>query len=128
MKFRFRADPQDILIFIVFAIFLLFIIALAVVNLAYLSSEGTLYGINPLPAFGPNYIGATIFFYIVSLIGLFVSVSSYFFDREDGFGLKIGKKDKGYSRWLCNRASARANREIPGTSQRVQRCLLADGR
>ena len=99
MKFRFRADPQDILIFIVFAIFLLFIIALAVVNLAYLSSEGTLYGINPLPAFGPNYIGATIFFYIVSLIGLFVSVSSYFFDREDGFGLKIGKKDKGYSRW-----------------------------
>ena len=38
MKFKFRADAKDVLIFIMFAVFLLYIIALGVINLSYLSS------------------------------------------------------------------------------------------
>ena len=35
----------------------------------------------------------------MALVGIFVAVSSYFFDREKGFGFSTSKKDKGYSRW-----------------------------
>ena len=99
MKFKFRADPEDLLMFIIFAIFLLYVVAIGVVNLSTFASEGHLAGLNPLPAFSPQYIGSTIVFYILFLIGLCVSVSSIFFEREKGFGITTDKKDKGYSRW-----------------------------
>ena len=99
MKFKFRAEPQDVLIFAIFAVFLLYVVALGVVNLPMLASEGRLAGLNPFPAFGPDYIFTTIIFYIVALAALFASVSSYFFEREEGVGFTMNKKDKGYSRW-----------------------------
>ncbi len=99
MKFKFRADPEDLLMFIIFAIFLLYIVAIGVVNLSTFASEGHLSGLNPFPAFSSEYIFSTIVFYILFLIGLFVSVSSIFFEREKGFGITTDKKDKGYSRW-----------------------------
>ena len=100
MKLKFRAEPQDILIFIIFAIFLLYLVALLMVNLPTLAIEGHFAGLNPLPAFMPDRIFTTIVFYLMALGGLFLSVSSYFFDREDGFGFSTEKKSKGYSRWL----------------------------
>ncbi len=99
MKFKFRADPEDILIFVLFAIFLLYIVCIGVLNLSSFATEGYLVGLNPFPAFGPKYIAATLVFYFLALGGLLVSVSSYFFDREKGFGFTTDKKDKGYSRW-----------------------------
>ena len=38
MKFKLRADAQDVLIFVLFAIFLLYVVALGTVNLHYLSN------------------------------------------------------------------------------------------
>ena len=99
MKFKFRADPEDLLIFIMFAIFLLYIVCIAVANIHMFAIEGHLSGLNPLLAFDPAIIGTTIVFYLLSLLGLFASVSSWFFDREKGFGITTDKKDKGYSRW-----------------------------
>ena len=99
MKLRFRAEPKDVLIFIIFAIFLFFIIAIGVLNLSSVAQGRGFHGLNPLPAFGPRYLFGTTVFYILALIGLFISVSSYFFERDDGVGLSFKKKDKGYSRW-----------------------------
>ena len=99
MKFKFRADPDDLLIFGIFALFLLYVVALGVVNLHTFAAEGHLSGLNPLPAFGPDYFLSTIFIYFLALLGLFASVSSMFFEREKGFGISAEKKDKGYSRW-----------------------------
>ena len=99
MKFKFRADPDDILMFCLFAIFLLYIVCIGVLNLSSFATEGYLVGLNPFPAFGPKYIAATLVFYFLALGGLLVSVSSCFFDREKGFGITTDKKDKGYSRW-----------------------------
>ena len=79
MKLKFRADAKDIFIFVLFAIFLLYVVALGIVNLPTLASEGRLYGLNPLPAFKPDRIFTTLVFYFVALVGLFLSVSSYFF-------------------------------------------------
>jgi len=104
MKLKFRADAKDILIFVIFSIFLLYFVAIAVLNLATFAQEGTLAGLNPLPAFGPDYILATIIGYIGALIAIIMSVSSLFFEREKGFGISTDpKKDKGYSRWATDK-------------------------
>ena len=101
MKLKFRADAEDLLIFVMFLIFLLYVIAIAVVNLNSLATSGELgvLNLNPLPAFGPDLFFATIVFYIVILFAIFASTSSMFFEREKGFGITTEKKDKGYSRW-----------------------------
>lgn len=99
MKLKFRAEKEDVMMFCGFAIFLLYVVAIGVLNLSTFATEGTLFGFNPFPAFTSRYIVATLSFYFLSLAGLFISVSSYFFDREKGVGFTMNKKDKGYSRW-----------------------------
>ena len=99
MKLKFRADPEDWMIFGIFAVALLYVIAIGVVNLSSFASDGTLSGLNPFPAFSTEHITTTLVLYFLTLGGLFISVSSYFFEREKGFGLTADKKDKGYSRW-----------------------------
>ena len=99
MKLKIRIDSEDLMMFIIFAIFLLYIVSILVVNLSTFATEGYLAGPNPIPAFTPKYLAATITFYIIALVGLFVSVGSYFFEWDKGFGITTDKKDKGYSRW-----------------------------
>ena len=99
MKLKFRADPEDWMIFGVFAVALLYVISIGVVNLSSFAADGTLSGLNPFPAFSPEHITTTLVLYFLTLGGLFISVSSYFFEREKGFGLTADRKDKGYSRW-----------------------------
>ena len=99
MKLKFKADMQDVIIFIIFAIFLFFIVALGIANISTLARDGVFSGINILPAFTPDRIVATITFYLLALAGIFMSVSSYFFEREKGIGFSTEKTSKGYSRW-----------------------------
>ncbi len=100
MKLKFKADGQDVLIFVLFAILLLYIVALFVTNVGSIARDGILSGFNPIPAFMPEYITTTFVFYFLALGGIFASVSSYFFEREKGIGFSIGEKsNKGYSRW-----------------------------
>ena len=100
---KFRAEPKDVLIFVLFTICLLLLCSLAVVNLATLANEGHMYGFNVFAGFGAKYIGVTFTIFIFAMIFIFASVSSYFFDREKGFGFSTTKKDKGYSRWAKDR-------------------------
>ena len=54
----------------------------------------------PLPAFTKEYLAPTMVFFIAFMIAVLTGVSSYFFEREKGFGISTSaKKDKGYSRW-----------------------------
>jgi len=104
MKLKFRADAKDVFIFIVFSIFLLYFVAIAVVNLGTFAQEGTFSGLNPLPAFSKDYLLATIIGYIGALVAIIMSVSSLFFEREKGFGFSTDpKKEKGYSRWATEK-------------------------
>ena len=99
MKLKFKADASDVVIFILFAIFLFYIVCLGVLNFPELAINGRFYGLNPLPALAPSRITATIVFYLIFLGAIFASVSSYFFEREKGFGFGTEKSNKGYSRW-----------------------------
>ena len=99
MKLKFKADASDVVIFILFAIFLLYVVCLAVLNFPELAINGRFFGLNPFPAFAPDRIVGTLVFYIIFLAGIFMSVSSYFFEREKGFGFGTEKSSKGYSHW-----------------------------
>lgn len=118
MKLKFRAEGKDVFIFILFAIFLLYLVAIGVLNFSTLAIDGRFYGLNPVEAFSSKYIMATVLFYIFAMAGLFASVSSYFFEREKGLGFTTEKKDKGYSRWA-------KDREIK-ESKNVERVLISD--
>ncbi len=99
MKLKFRAEKEDLIIFAVFAVFLLYVVAIGIVNLHSFASEGYFSGLNPFPAFTPDFLWITLIIYFFALVGMLVSVKSYFFEMEKGFGLTTEKKDKGYSRW-----------------------------
>ncbi len=108
MKLRFRADLKDWIMFAIYAVILLYFVAIAVLNLAQFASgdiDKPFHGFNPFPAFGPRYLAVTIVVYIFALVASVLSVSDRFFDMEKGLGISAeGKKaDKGYSRWLDDR-------------------------
>ena len=98
MKLKLTADPRKWTLFGLFCIFALYFVAIAVLNLSYFSHYGTAWGLNPLPAFTPEYLMATIFGFVAVIIASFVGVSNYFFEKEKGIGISTApKKEKGYS-------------------------------
>lgn len=120
MKLKFRAEARDILIFISYAIFLLYFVAIAVVNLVSFATNSTFSGLNPLPAFTRDYFAPTMVFYLAALIASFTGVSSYFFTREKGIGLEVGpKKEKGYSRWATDKEFKSQLTKILPTDEKV---------
>ncbi len=99
---KFRVSSKDFIIFVIFCVFLLYLCAIAVLNFSSFANDGTFYGLNPFPAFGPDYIFLTLFMFIVALVMIFSSVSSYIFDKDKSGKHLINVKDKeekGYSRW-----------------------------
>lgn len=100
MKLKFRAEAKDIKIFVVFAVLLFYLVAIAILNITSFVNDATLHGFNPLPIFTAELLPPAIIFYFATLIMIMLSVKSYFFEREKGFGIQTGKKEeKGYSRW-----------------------------
>lgn len=99
---KFRVSPKDFTIFVIFCIFLLYLCAIAVINFSSFANDGTFYGLNPFPAFGPDYLALTLFMFAMSLVMIFSSVSSYIFEKDKGSKHFINvknKEEKGYSRW-----------------------------
>ena len=90
---KFKVEPKDFLLFVIYCLVLLYLCALAVSNLFCLINTGTFYGLLPLSAFSVKYLPFTIGLFIGALILIFTSVSSYIFDKQkgQGIGLKIGK-------------------------------------
>ena len=104
MKLKFKAEPKDVLIFVIFAIALFYIVDIAVLNVVSFIGDSTFSGLNPLPGFTREYFAPVMVFYISALIAVFTSVSSYFFEREKGIGIDLSpKKEKGYSRWATDK-------------------------
>lgn len=102
MKLKFRADKKDIVIFLIFCVVLLYLIAIAVLNLNSFATVGDFRGLNPFPAFSKEFILPTLVFYILSLVAIIAGCSSLFFEREKGFGVTTEKKTKndGYSKLM----------------------------
>ena len=104
---KFKVEPKDFFLFVLYCIILLYLCALAVSNLFSLLKTGTFYGLLPFSAFTFKYLPFTLGLFIGALIFIFTSVSSYIFSKEKGkgVGLKVGKdkKSDGYSRWASEK-------------------------
>ncbi len=105
MKLKFRADAKDIVIFLIFCVVLLYFVAIAVLNLNSFAVDGVFRGLNPFPAFGPEFLLYTLIFYFLALLALMLAASSYFFEREEGIGITTKKKEKsdGYSKLMSEK-------------------------
>ena len=120
MKLKLKAEPRDVVIFIIFCIVLFFVVGLCVINALCFINEGTLKGINIFLIFTEEYFAPTMVFYLAALIAVFTSVSSYFFEREKGIGIEIGKKSSdGYSRWATDREMKKQLKKI---NYQVENC------
>ena len=98
---KFRISKKDLIILAVFLVLLLYLCAVGVVNFVTFGATGTLAGLNPIPAF-TQYLALTLLLYIVCVIVIFASVSSYVFEKKGkkGIGLVIEDKvETGYSSW-----------------------------
>ena len=125
MKFKFRADAKDIKIFIGFCLLLLYFCAVGVLNAHALATTGKFYGILPFEAFSIRYLPTTISLFVLILLGVCFSVSSYFFDREKGFGVTTSKKDKGYSRWCKDKEMKATLYEIDPAAESIEHAGIA---
>ena len=100
---KFRVEPKDFFLFVLYCIILLYLCALAVSNLFSLINTGTFYGLLPWSAFSVTYLPFTLGLFIGVLILIFTSVSDYIFNKEKGKGLGLKVEEKkasdGYSRW-----------------------------
>lgn len=117
MKLKFKASSKDWMIFGFFCLLILYLVCLAVLNLSYFSQYGRLYpSLLPFEAFKPEYLMATIVGFIAIIAIIIASVSSYFFEREKGFGLSTeAKKEKGYSHWETEKEfKKQLKRVLPG--------------
>lgn len=122
MKLKFKAEGRDWAIFAAFSLFLLYLIAIAVLNISSFIADSTFSGLNPFPAFTKDYIAPTMVFYLAAMIGIFTSVSSYFFEREKGFGIEAGtKKDKGYNRWATDKEFKKDLVKILPTDEKIEK-------
>ena len=83
----------------VFGFFLLYLCAILTSNVSSFGTTGTFSGLNPIPGL-TTYLGATIVLFIILIVLIFTSVSSYVFERKKGIGFEVSEKEeKGYSRW-----------------------------
>ena len=118
MKLKFRAEKKDVIAFSVICGFLLYLVAVLLLNFLSIKNDGVPWGLNPFPAFLPENIVATLMFWLVTVGILFGSTSSYFFEREKGFGYTSEKKEDGYSIWA-------KDKDIIGSSK-VEKVLYTD--
>lgn len=120
MKLKFKANLKDIKYFVVFAILLFYPAALVVANLYQQAEDSTFAGLNPIKAFSGEQLPATITVYFLMMILIFVSVSSYFFDREKGLGFGVGKSEKdGNSRWAKEDEIKKSLKEIKPSDKSI---------
>ena len=128
---RFSADAKDFKIFVGFCFLLLYVCAIGVLNAHSLATEGSFYGFLPFEAFTLEYLGTTLILFFLILMGVCFSVSSYFVERENGFGFSAQKKEKGYSRWCKNNEMKKTLKEIDPSAEKLDHAgiaIISDGK
>lgn len=130
MKLKFKATPQDWLIFGLFSLLLLIVVSILVNNIHSFANYGTFAGLNPFTALFEN-LPAVIVFYAFAMGFLFVTVKNYFFEQSKGFGISTEPKDeKGFSRWCTDKEMKKTLSELNVTDEEYEHAgfpLVSDG-
>ena len=101
---KFRISGKDAIYVAAFLVLLFYLCCLLTGNIHTWSTDGSFAGLNPFPGLSGDVIASTLIVFILAIILIFASVSSYVFERKKGIGFEIGEKDnKGYNRWAKDR-------------------------
>ena len=104
MKLKIRVNKKDFTYFILISIALFIGCAILSINFMSLSESGHLVGVNIFKYYSMKAFGLNVLLFIVSMVFIFMSVSSTIFDFEKGHGITFGEKDeKGYNRWTTDK-------------------------
>ncbi len=105
MKLKVRVKQKDFIMFIGICIALFIGCAILAINFISFGTDGSLVGFNLFAHFDGQALGLTLLLFVVSLVVIFMSVSSTIFDFEKGgIGLILGEKEeKGYNRWTTEK-------------------------
>ena len=103
MKLKFRAEKKDFIAFFIVAIFVLIVIAVTISNVRSLIQEGVPTGLRIFSNMDAGSLTLTIITWLVVTGLVFGSSTSYFFERDKGFGFTDTPKENGYSRWAKDR-------------------------
>lgn len=101
MKFKLRVNKKDFVYFLGISILLFIGCSILAINFLSLSSTGHFAGFNIFKHYTLSAFFLSLVFFIISMVFIFMSVSSTIFNFEKGgFGLIFGEKEeKGYNRW-----------------------------
>lgn len=105
MKFKIRVKKKDFIYFVLISIVLFLGCSILSINFLGLSKTGHLVGFNLFKYYDITAFSLSILFFVISMVFIFMSVSSTIFNFEKGgVGLVFGDKDeKGYNRWLTTK-------------------------
>ncbi len=105
LKLKVRVKKKDFILFIGICLALFVGCAILAINFISFGDNAELVGLNIFAHMNSQAFGLTVFLFIVSLVGIFFSVSSTIFDFEKGgLGLIFGEKEeKGYNRWTTEK-------------------------
>lgn len=105
MKLKVRVKEKDFILFIAICIALFIGCSILAINFISFGESGELVGLNIFAHYSKQAFGLTLVLFVVSLIFIFMSVSSTIFNFEKGkFGLIFGEKEeKGYNRWTTEK-------------------------
>ena len=79
MKLKMRFEAKDMIKFLIFAVILFILVAIAISNLVYFGETGELYGLSPFLALFGGYFIETLVFFIIALVCLVLSKSFMIF-------------------------------------------------
>ena len=121
MKLKFRAEKKDVVAFAAVALFVFIVIAICVANVLSLLNEGVP-TMNIFLAFTRNAFPLTLLIWIAIVGMVFGSTSSYFFEREKGFGFTDQPKENGYSRWAKDKEimTAKDVKRVPFVDKKAE--------
>lgn len=105
MKLKIRVKKKDFILFVLICIALFVGCSILAINFISFGESGELAGLNIFAHLNGKSFGLTIFLFIISLVAIFMSVSSTIFNFEKGgLGLIFGEKEeKGYNRWTTEK-------------------------
>ncbi|MDO5569588.1 MAG: type IV secretory system conjugative DNA transfer family protein [bacterium] len=121
MKFKFRADADDVKKFLLYCGGILYLVCIAILNVNCLYENGSLYGVIPFEAFTLRFLPTTLTLFALAVVGIIAATGSKFYDREKGFGFQEGKKVKeGYARWAKEKEMMKCLKKIDPTADTVE--------
>lgn len=118
---KLRMNKKDAKYFVIFAIAVLYLVAICVANLYSYIEEDIWVGFNAISAFSGEYLTVTILLYVIVMAMCFNGVKNTIFNKEKG---KIGitfeqKEETGYSKWADKKSMQKSLTKIYSDEEKI---------